>query len=1431
MKAYLSSFFSTTVTSTDTKDQKSPMPSPSAMATITAGNTNYQKEAFSSPAATTVSNTSNQKKSPIDEEELSVSYLTSLFTITATTTDTKDQKSPIPSAGATITAGNTNYQKEAFSSPAAITVSNTSNQKKSPIDEEELFISTFFKIAASDAKDQKASSSEGVVKSQIFNLQNQLDQIKKDSKLTILDLSRQIVVDAKLDQTLKGHSEKVLALTVLPDGRLASGSDDKTIKLWDVTRGECVQTLSGHSYSVSALTLLSDGRLASGSWEKTIKLWDVKRGECVQTLSESSYVNALTLLSDGRLASGLYDNTIKLWNVKNGQCEQTLSGHSESVTALTLLSDGRLASGSRDKSIKLWDVRSGQCVKTWKSYVSTLTTLANGWLASAYYQDIQLWDLETGKCIHTFQSSSNINALAVLPDGRLASGSDDKTIKLQTFNPLTFKQIEPLLQALPGTSVKQLNLQNTQLHDGDVANLITLLIKTALTEVDIRQTAITPSGASILIEGLAQHPTLQPVQHEVTPKILQLQKLIKNKILLRKSMSYDEMTKYMTLLHQVADQGLLSAQHLLGQYYEAGIGVPKNNQLAIFWYRSSAQKGHKKSELSLASLQERMLEQYKISMPYILDAKATLATITNSKATKIDLSDQLFWDRQSKAKQLYEIKGHGKEGIKVVTALPEGLASVSASGVIKIWEITASNYSRCSHTLKHDNATALIALPDQCLASGANDGSIKIWDLKKEAAEASVHNLVAHKKTVTALITLPDDRLASCSVDGTIKIWDAKNGNCLRTLKEINEYDGITETFVALAALPDGRLASASTNHIKLWDITTGACVEKLDNIQTVCVLTALPDGRLASASEKEIRLWNIITKRFITIATPADEKIQSLAVMADGCLATGSTSSSLIGKGMVRLWDCNSNTCVAFFAAHSDAVSSLTVLPKNRLASVAGTKKWIGESFIRVWDVGLHRLNIKELEQFLQALQVNKTVQQLNLQNTELTDKDVSLLDELLIANTTLTQLDLRRTHLSAQSIQQLETRAKTRARKTEILSSKLITALDSKGLDSKSVMLTSNVTASANVSSLLSTSSLTNSSDKSIASTASVKAENSGDSKQDKIITTTTSVVSSSYAINYAELTKGKKLGQGGFGVVYQGVWRFSDVAIKELLVGNPSHDALEELKVEAQVMAKLRAPNIVQFYGACLVNPHYCIVMEYMPKGALFNVLHSKENIPWEMRYRLVTEIACGLAFLHAENIEHRDLKSLNVLLDENSHAKLTDFGLSKIKTETKTTTKGNSGGTPAWMAPELYKRGAKYTPKADIYSLGMTFWEIAARKIPFADAADVSLIKDWVKDGERENMPNDCPPKLASLIKFCWDGDQNKRPTAARIVEFLRSDEKEFTSVSVTSGSATAAAGTATASSGYQNNLNSQSPNSAVSYQGNLDSGSPVALTKK
>ncbi|KAI9216995.1 kinase-like domain-containing protein, partial [Blastocladiella britannica] len=141
-----------------------------------------------------------------------------------------------------------------------------------------------------------------------------------------------------------------------------------------------------------------------------------------------------------------------------------------------------------------------------------------------------------------------------------------------------------------------------------------------------------------------------------------------------------------------------------------------------------------------------------------------------------------------------------------------------------------------------------------------------------------------------------------------------------------------------------------------------------------------------------------------------------------------------------------------------------------------------------------------------------------------------------------------------------------------------------------------------------------------------------------------------------------------------------------------------------------------------------------------------------------------------------IQHRDFKSLNVLLDDYLHCKVSDFGLSKSRTTMQTTSHalGNANeramATLAWTAPERLKIGSRFTDKCDVYSFGVTLYEIASRSLPF-EGEEALVIRMSILEGARPEIPDDAPEAFAALICECWAQEARLRPGFEEITRRL------------------------------------------------------------
>ena len=243
-------------------------------------------------------------------------------------------------------------------------------------------------------------------------------------------------------KTLEGHSNYVGSVSFSPDSiRIISGSYDKTIKIWDANMGVCIKSLYGHSGYVQSVAYSPDGsRIISGSADKTIKMWDSNTGVCIKTLKGHSFwVNSVAYSPDGiRIISGSGDETIKIWDANMETCLKTLEEHSGSVWSVAYSPDGsRIISGSDDKTIKIWDSNTGVCLKTLKGHSYSVLSVAYSSdgkyiISGSWDNTIKIWDANTGECVRTLMGHlGRVRSVAYSPDGtRIISGSMDKTIKI-----------------------------------------------------------------------------------------------------------------------------------------------------------------------------------------------------------------------------------------------------------------------------------------------------------------------------------------------------------------------------------------------------------------------------------------------------------------------------------------------------------------------------------------------------------------------------------------------------------------------------------------------------------------------------------------------------------------------------------------------------------------------------------------------------------------------------------------------------------------------------------------------------------------------------------------------------------------------------------------------------------------------------------------
>ncbi|RHY34766.1 hypothetical protein DYB32_000675 [Aphanomyces invadans] len=277
----------------------------------------------------------------------------------------------------------------------------------------------------------------------------------------------------------------------------------------------------------------------------------------------------------------------------------------------------------------------------------------------------------------------------------------------------------------------------------------------------------------------------------------------------------------------------------------------------------------------------------------------------------------------------------------------------------------------------------------------------------------------------------------------------------------------------------------------------------------------------------------------------------------------------------------------------------------------------------------------------------------------------------------------------------------------------------------------------------------------------------------------------------INAAEVTEIQMISRGGFGEVWSGIYQNNPVAIKKLLPDKKNFDDAMMFAAEIKLMARLQHPKIVKFIGASWSNAiNIQAISEYMNCGDLKSLLDrsvkSGQELPWlTVKLNLAIDVSDALVYLHTLNpvFVHRDLKSRNILIDADSGAKLSDFGISRNRTADETMTAGV--GTCRWMAPEVI-RGDKYDAACDIWSFGCVLAEMDTGNVPYNDATnthggrlqDHGIMELVRKNQLKPTFSSTMPPDILAIATQCLEFDPAKRPKATVVSFALRKFRKEF-----------------------------------------------------
>ncbi|OCH91973.1 WD40 repeat-like protein [Obba rivulosa] len=620
---------------------------------------------------------------------------------------------------------------------------------------------------------------------------------------------------------IRGHDEPVLAVAFAPDGqRIASGSHDNTVRIWDAHTGQTVTApFEGHTGSVWSVAFSSDSRhVVSGSGDHTIRIWDVQTGQAamdpLQGHKDSVYFIAFS--PNGRyIVSGSGDKTIRIWDAQTGQAVMgPFEGHEDAVWTVAFSPDGRhVVSGSADRTIRIWNAQTGQAVmkpfEGHKSHIFSVAFSPDGQRIASGSGDntIRIWDVQTGQTVvgPLERHKLWVNAVAFSPSGQhIVSCSDDETIWISdaqtgqaVIGPFTghknhvfFVAFSPDGQRIvSGSGDETIRIWDAQTSQTVIGPL------EGHHEGPVNSVAVSPDG-QLVVSGSGDKTIriwdAQTGQEVIGP--------------------FEGHESWVNSVVFSPD----------GQRIASG---SRNKTIEIWDVRTGQMvtgpfKGH---------------ELWVNSVAFSSDGRH----VVSGSADKTIW----IWNVQTGRAVMGPLEGH--EGpVNSVMFSPDGQHIVSGSGdkTIRIWDAQTGRAVIGPLEGHKDSVNSVAFSPNgQQIASGSDDTTIRIWDA--QTGQTVVGPFKGHKGAVNSIaFSSNGQHIVSGSSDKTVWIWDALTGKTV-----IGPFKGHEDSVKSVAFSPYGVVSSSDDKTIRIWHVEDHN-LESFTDQSDLC-----KDGWVLNASEERL--------------------------------------------------------------------------------------------------------------------------------------------------------------------------------------------------------------------------------------------------------------------------------------------------------------------------------------------------------------------------------------------------------------------------------------------------------------------------------------------------------------------------------------------------------------------------------------------------